>query len=139
MCRPVNVPDFEALLNRRVSLGISEPWEFGTEVGTDPLSGHITQIRRDIRVDASGTRHRELAVVHLERPFAYGGLKCEFLLASPRHEGFGFADIDSQEVVAFNFSRIPSEQASSDDPFDLTRWRNQRTFGLIGTIVPAPR
>jgi hypothetical protein len=122
-----------------VRLGISEPWEFGTEVRADPLSGRIIQIRRDIRADSSGTRYHELAVVQLERPFAYRGLKCEFLLASPRHEGLDFADIQSHEVVSFNFLRISSERASSDDPFDHTRWRSQRTFALIGAMRLEPQ
>jgi len=126
--------DFEALVGRKVSLAISEPWEFGTEVGTEPIRGDITEIQRELRANSSGLRCNDLAVIRLDRPFAYRSLKCEYLLASPRHEGSSLTDIASAEVVSFNFSRIPSEQASSDAPFDLTRWRTQPTFGLIGTM-----
>jgi hypothetical protein len=128
----------EALVGRKVSIAISDPWEFGSEVGTEPIRGNIIEAKREHRANSIGLLRNDLAVIRLECPFAYRSLKWEYLLASPRHEGTRLTDVSTAEVVSFNFVRMPSEQASSDAPFDFVQCHAPPAIGLIGTMRLGP-
>jgi hypothetical protein len=107
-------------------------------VGTEPIRGNIIEAKREHRANSIGLLRNDLAVIRLECPFAYRSLKWEYLLASPRHEGTRLTDVSTAEVVSFNFVRMPSEQASSDAPFDFVQCHAPPAIGLIGTMRLGP-
>jgi hypothetical protein len=111
------------LIGRRVLLQISDPWEFGTEVGTHPIPGVVEQVTASQVARREGVTRSEEVVVRVERPFAYRRHKCEFFRVTPRHEGATFASLSSGDTVSANFSRT----ASIDEPGDAS-------IGLIGSI-----
>jgi hypothetical protein len=123
------------LMNLDVEVSISEPWSFGEGKETSPFNAIIEQVSikyhsRDKKLQVS-----ESVLLRVARPFAYRNVKCEFLLASPRHVGIGLHNLVSGEHVPFNFLRISSDRACSDDPFckRSEKW-HEKTFGLIGTL-----
>ena len=122
------------LVGRQVAVEISDPWEFRDEVGLSTFTGTITDVYTSTHLRKSSEKETEYLMVHLARPFGYAKLKTEHLIGSPRHEGSGLSKLAGGEVVAFNFCRASSERSHSDDPFDSTRWKEDRTFGLIGSI-----
>ncbi len=71
------------LTNLPVSLVVSDPWEFGTECGTGPFLGTIT--------DASA----DSLVIRLATPIVYKGRTLRSAVAKPRHVG------DQPSSVAF--------------------------------------
>jgi hypothetical protein len=115
--------DLLKLVGRRVLIQISDPWEFGTEVGTHPIPGVVEQVTASQVARRDGVTRTEEVVVRVERPFAYRKHKCEFFRATPRHEGVTFASLSTGDTVSANFSRT----ASIDEAGDAT-------IGLIGSI-----
>jgi hypothetical protein len=124
----------DSLVGHQVSIGISEPWEFEDEVGSSTFTGTITDVFVSIHLRKSSKKETEYLIVHLAKPFGYAKLKTEYLIGSPRHEGNGLSELGKKEVVAFNFCRASSERAQSDIPFDSIRWKDDRSFGLIGSL-----
>ena len=115
--------DLLKLVGRRVLIQISDPWEFGTDVGTHPIPGVVEQVTVSEAAQRDGVTRTEEVVVRVERPFAYKKHKCEFFSATPRHEGATFASLSTGDTVSANFSR----RASIDDASDAS-------IGLIGSI-----
>jgi hypothetical protein len=70
----------ESLTNVPVSILISDPWEFGTECGTGPFTGAVT--------DATADR----LVIALSMPIKYQGKALRTVIAQPRYLG---ADLES--------------------------------------------
>jgi hypothetical protein len=124
----------EGLIDHQVSIGISEPWEFEDQVGSSTFTGAITDIYTSRHLRQSFKKETEYLIVHLARPFGYEKLRTEYLIGSPRHDGVGLSELIKGEVVTINFCRASSEGAQSDDLFDSTRWKNYKSFGLIGSI-----
>ena len=125
---------FSGLINGQVSVKISEPWEFEDEVGSSILSGTIADVYKSTHLRKSSQKTTEYLIVHLLRPFGYKKLKTEFLMRSPRHEGSGLSEPAKGEEIPVNFYRSSPKRVFSDHPFEWTRWRNDRSFGLIGSI-----
>ncbi|MBW2489774.1 MAG: hypothetical protein JRE65_01320 [Deltaproteobacteria bacterium] len=121
-------------VDSQISIEISEPWEFKDEVGSSTFTGTISDIYVSTHLRKSSEKETECLIIHLARPFGYAKLKTEYLMGSPRHEGNGLSKLAKGEVIAFNFCRASSERVQSDNPFDSTRWKDDRSFGLIGTI-----
>ena len=71
------------LTNLPVSLVVSDPWEFGTECGTGPFFGTVT--------DAS----TDSLIVRFTTPIVYKGRTLRCAVAKPRHVG------DQPGTVAF--------------------------------------
>ena len=122
------------LVESQISIGISEPWEFEDEVGSSTFTGTITDVYVSTHFRKSSEKETEYLIIHLARPFGYAKLKTEYLIGSPRHEGNGLSELAKGDVVTFNFCRASTERAKSDTPFDSTRWKGDRSFGLIGSI-----
>jgi hypothetical protein len=120
------------LIGRRVSMGISEPWEFGNAVPDCRLVGEIVAVHIVTQIRGPKETIREQLLVHIEKPFAYKRLKTEYLLASPRHEGYALLQFADGEPVSFNFLRASAERASSEDALDGRRWKEAPSFCLIG-------
>ena len=115
--------DLLKLVGRRVLIQISDPWEFGTDVGTHPIPGVVEQVTASQAARRDGVTRTEEVVVRVDRPFAYKKHKCEFFRATPRHEDATFASLSTGDTVSANFSRT----ASIDDAGDAN-------IGLIGSI-----
>lgn len=128
---------FERLTTRRVSFTVSDPWEFGTAVGVGPHFGHILRVRRQVETGTFGIRQADAAVIQVERPFSYLGLKGEFFIVTPRHEGMDLCGIETPEGVAANFVRLSRENAESRDPFNLALQSDAKVVALIGTLSVA--
>ena len=124
----------DGIIDCQVTIGISEPWEFKDEVGSSTFTGTITDVYMSVHLRKFSEKETEYLIVHLARPFGYEKLKTEYLIGSPRHEGSGLSELAKGEVISFNFCRASFERAHSDNPFDSTRWKNDRSFGLIGSI-----
>ena len=122
------------LLGNPISIGISEPWDFEDEGGSSKFTGKITDVYLSTHLRISSEKETEFLIVHVSRPFGYAKLKTEYLICSPRHEGNGLSKLAKGEVVSFNFCRASSERVQSDNPFDSTRWKSDRSFGLIGSM-----
>lgn len=115
--------DMFNLVGRRLLMQISDPWEFGTQVGTHPIPVIVEQVRASHVAGREGVSRTEVLVVRVEKPFAYKNHKCEFFRASPRHEGATFANLRNGESVPANFSRIIAIDESGD-----------ANIGLIGSM-----
>jgi hypothetical protein len=44
----ITVHDFGGLIGRRVTLLVSDPWDFGTEHGVGPFGGTIQQVQGEV-------------------------------------------------------------------------------------------
>ena len=105
------------LMNLDVKVSIGEPWNFGDGKERNPFGAVIEQVSIKYHSRGKKIQASESVLLRVSRPFAYRNVKCEFLLASPRHVGIGLRHLVSGEHVSFNFLRISSDQACSDDPF----------------------
>ncbi len=122
-----------SLVSEKIKIEIGEPWEFQDEVGRADFTGEIKQVFISHRAFESGENVREVLLVKLDEPFGYKNLKCEYLLAYPRHVGIGLCKL-SEKSISFGFTRIPTDQGESDNPFDDCQWRGNKEFFLIGSI-----
>lgn len=123
-----------ALVGAKVQILVSDPWEFGTEVGTGSILAVIEQVSIKIDVKTDEFSERESILIRILSPFAYRKMKFEFLIASPRHFGNGLQELNSGGDIPFNFLRIPELEAKSNDPFKAENdWRGGQE-GLIGTL-----
>ena len=115
----------ENLVNSKVILLLSDPFELGEALGWPALdatvchtkikSGEITSI-----------------VIKLTNSFNYKITHCEYFVASPRHEGVNFNQLQSGEPVISALTRVSVDQINSDKPFDLSSWRGG--VAIIGDI-----
>jgi hypothetical protein len=76
------------LTNLAVSIVVSDPWEFGSECGTGPFFGTIT--------DASA----DTLIVRLAKPIAYRGRTFPTGIAKPRHVGDQPASVSFKPLFA---------------------------------------
>jgi hypothetical protein len=132
---PLSEPVLQ-LIGLRVAVQISDPWEFGTEIGTHPISAVIEQVFCSRRAWHGRVVRDEQILLRVEKPFAFKNHKCEFFLGSCRHEGDTLAILlDSLESVPCGFTRVPAEDASSDMLFTAEHFDPARRFGLIGSVA----
>jgi hypothetical protein len=105
---------------RKAQVFVSDPWEFMTEVGEEPLVGTITEFKE------ADERVAEI-VVALDRPVTFQGAKIDTVAASPRHEGA------PSVTAAFEGVSMPAniEASDSDKPAS-------RPVGLVGDIRIMP-
>lgn len=124
------------LIESTVNVSIGEPWDFGKGKERNPFEAVIEKISIRLLSHGKKTEIQEALLLRIKHPFPYSQLKCEFLLATPRHMGIGLEELSSGELVAFNFIRLPEDHARSDDPFQ-SRLDNsgENYFGLIGSLT----
>lgn len=79
-------------LPKKISIHISDPWEFGEALKWRPLGGQI--------VDEAVTGE---VLIKLEEALEYGETKCGYLIGSPRHVGGHIDEIEtgSKPLCAF--------------------------------------
>jgi|SRR6476646_3200025 hypothetical protein len=130
--------DVLKLVGRKVTFQVSDPWEFGTAVGTHPIVAIVeqafcSQTARNQQV----VRHERL-LLRVDKPFAFNNHNCEFFLAAPRHLGATFgAMLGSSASVSAALTRIPGVEASATDLFAVESF-DAAHFGLIGSIRAEP-
>ena len=108
----------------QVSIVLSDPWELGEALNWEPLNGRL------LRMETS--EHGGRALVELEKPIAYLGSDCRFVVASPRHEGEEIASVRRRKSVACAFTGISEADAGLDGVPDTLTWRGGIAF--IGDI-----
>jgi hypothetical protein len=109
------------VLNQAVNITVSDPWEFGTECGTGPFAGAITNLSA------------EALIIQLRSPVPYRGRVFRRVLARPRHAG----DVPSKAGVAPLFANLwflsSDVQPGSEFGPDVTR----DGLAAVGTVEPA--
>jgi len=110
----------------RVSISVSDPWDFGEEIGWKPLVGRLVKIVDD---DQGGK-----ALIMLDDVVTYRGAPWRYLIARIRHQGDQISALQSGKAVLGSIYGIPEDQASSAQAMDT----DQRPGGLrfIGDIDP---
>jgi hypothetical protein len=105
------------LIGKRVSLIISDPWEFGTECGFGPFYGKLTDSGAEKIADVDVQR----ALVTLDRPINYSNTDHVSAICHLRHEGSSLADLEAGLHVSVNITLLPIEaqtfSAINDDDF----------------------
>lgn len=112
----------------RVRVGLSDPWDLVTAVSTGPLQAMVLRVGRD-----SCSPEAKSLLLRLAMPFEYGGVVCEYVIASSRYRHDDLAGIAGGSSVVCSFTRISGEQAASDQAFDLTNWRGGLAW--LGTLT----
>jgi hypothetical protein len=110
------------LLGERLALEISDPWDFGTECGTGPFYGLIS--------DADDTR----LLVALEGPIEYAKQVYTRAMCDVRHEGVSTLDLWQRAFIPVNVLLLT---ASADRFADITREDLKTAMAAIGSLRPA--
>ena len=110
------------LQNKKVHVRISDPWELGELIQWKALEATIVNVESDN------------ILIKLLNPFAYKGNHCEFFVVTPRHEGDHLEKLRNGKSLFCGLTRITSEQANANNPFDLQSWRGGVV--AIGNIDP---
>lgn len=114
-----------SLLNSKILMRISDPWELGQALHWEAFDAEIVAVSGDN------------LLIHLVRPFLYKETVCEYFVASPRHERDHVDILSKGQSLFCGLTRIPSAQAHSIDPFNLTGWRGG--IAAIGNLDPTLR
>jgi hypothetical protein len=115
--------DIRNLVGRKLLMQISDPWEFGTEVGTRPIPVTIELVRTSQTASRTAAARTEELVIRVGKPFAYRNHRCEFFRVSLRHEGSTFATLRDGATVSATFRRTVGVDESGD-----------ANIGLIGSV-----
>jgi hypothetical protein len=84
--------DTSPLVNEKVRVQVSDPWEFGTECGVGPFGAVIVAAWRDV------------LLLRLEKPIEYRGARLVCVVAKPRHASDTTESLASAGTLAANFS-----------------------------------
>lgn len=115
----------ENIKNKNVKLRISDPWDLGEQIGWKELGANVIGVKDDGYVPIA-------LALKLDIPFDYKNNYCEYFIASPRLEGDDFSKLALGQAVYCGLTRVPFNQISGGDLFDLGCWRGG--VGLIGEI-----
>lgn len=113
------------LRDRKVILKLSDPWDLGEQINWQAIEAVILDVKDNGDAPIS-------IAIKLTVPFKYQNTHCEFFIASPRHEGNNFNQLNKGKAVFCGLTRVSFDQIISDNPFDLKHWRGG--IGLIGEI-----
>jgi hypothetical protein len=120
------------LVGRRLEVVVSDPWEFGTQHGDHPRLAVV--VRAGVTANGYGGEADALLLRWLE-PVVFQGVKCEFFVATARHEAHGLDELERGRNLPVSIIRISSAQAASDAPLDLSWWRGG--VALLGDVRSA--
>lgn len=107
------------MVGRRVKIVVSDPWEFQTENGPDPVKG---QIMGELREQYS---------VALDRSVSVGDQQVQLFVSSARYEHLPLSEIANGRLVPCCLTGIANPAGA--DPFELARKARGGTF-LLGAI-----
>jgi hypothetical protein len=110
------------LLGKRVALEISDPWDFGTEVGTGPFFGLIS--------DAVNER----VLVGLEDSLEYMNQAYTRVICEVRHEGVTAAELEHGARLHVNMTLLT---AKPEKLIDIKTEDLRTATAAIGSLVPA--
>jgi hypothetical protein len=118
-----------ALVGAIATLWVSDPSDWGTDVGTEPMLVEITTVI---------TQSPEQAIlVKLHEPRLFRQEEVEYLVGQPRYAGARIVDdLAAGKLVLCGFTHLTKERVASADPFDLSLWRGG--IGLIGSMRLKP-
>ena len=85
-----------SLVNLRVAILVSDPWDFGTEHGTGPFVGTVLDVTD------------ERLVIQLSDPIAHGGKMLCTAVAMARHVGDAVTAV-AKRTLAVNLVLLPVE------------------------------
>lgn len=119
--------EHDDLKGMTVRVYLDDPWDLVTAVGSGPLQATVLQVGGD-----SWLPEAQSLLLRLAGPFEYGGVVCEYVIASSRYRKDDLAGVARGSSVACSFTRISSAQAASDGPFDLGVWRGGLAW--LGTL-----
>lgn len=108
----------------RIEFTVDDPWDFGTEHGTGPY--RATVLKRS-------SPPQDAALFRIDSPLDYKGMRCEYFLATPRHEGDSLYRLSPGFKVPCNLLCIPADKAGSDAALDVGSWRGG--VALIATVT----
>ena len=114
-----------SLLHTKILMRISDPWELGQALHWEAFDAEIVGVRGDN------------LLIRLVRPFFFKETVCEYFVASPRHERDHVDKLSKGQSLFCGLTRIPSDQAHSNDPFNLADWRGG--IAAIGNLDPTLR
>lgn len=107
-----------------ITITVSEPWDVGEAVNWQPIRGRLLQVNTD---DHGGN-----VLVEFEPPICYRNSIYRYAVASPRLAGHQMTEVTNGGMVCSTFTGISDEQAKSDNPFDISKWRGG--LAIIGDL-----
>lgn len=116
---------FDTFVGRQAEITITDPWEFMTELGTEPLTGHVVASEDD------GERVNRLEI-RLDRPIQFGGRQLQRVSAEPRY-------VERPTIVELRQGeRVPASFEAAEEEIDPGRRGSassrQRPLGLLGGL-----
>ena len=106
----------------KAGLHVSDPWEFGTEVGVGPFAGEV--------IEATEAR----IIFRLETGWEYKGKFWDFLFVTFRHENVSVKDFLESRNVSVNVSRCRMMEIDHGKAFvEIDDFRKAHS-SLIGNI-----
>ena len=110
-----------------VTIMVSDPWEFGTVHGVGPFKAKVVKIGK-------GESGQLKALLRLDMPIAFEGVRYEFLVAASRSVSQPIEGLAHGSSAFCSMIAISPEQANSSKPLDVSWWRGGGA--LIGSIEP---
>ena len=105
----------KSLIELKVALVISDPWEFGSECGTGPFLGVIKNLEE------------EKILIALDKSITYGGIEYYACICKPRHQGKEFKGILNGENISANIMLDSTNTASFHEV-------SGKTQAVIGSV-----
>jgi hypothetical protein len=119
-----------SLVGAIATLWVSDPWDWGTDVGTEPVLVQITRL-------ATSESSRQAILVKMDPPRLFKHQEVEYLVGQPRYVDTRMVDdLSAGKLVYCGFSPLTKERVSSADPFDLSWWLGGT--GLVGSMKLKP-
>lgn len=108
-----------------VSITVSDPWDVGEAVKWQPIRG--TLLKRQ------ATSQTSSGLIKFEAPVNYRGSCYYFAVAWPRRKEDSIAEVYAGKMVCCGITGISAQQAESDNPLDISKWRGG--FAFVGDVV----
>ena len=120
------------LRGRIIELQVSDPWDWGTQIGTDPIPVEVLRVQ-EVEDDITGI------LVRLVTPVSYEGNDCRIFLIKRRLAGRNLSLILEGEDVPCGTYHVPTDQFGCEETFDIDAWLSKWRggIGLIGTVSAA--
>ncbi len=110
------------LINRKVVIGVSDPWDFYTEHGDGPFLATVVAVSD------------EAILLRLLKQMTYGGVEFLHLVALPRHVGMGLTQMTNAVAVPVNLTPVPISTSGSEPDAYFNTAAAWRRWHLIGGL-----
>lgn len=111
------------LLGKKIQLLISDPWDFGTELGSGPFEAIIENMSQD------------LLLIHLKKPWIYQNALWEYLVAQSREINSGLSALQTRKKILVNFIRTTPDQVREDPEFFGAKSYRGKYSMLTGSVI----